>query len=127
MNQEHRNMLSNTFPNMFNNNRRIEMSCNDGWYNLIYKACTELAFYLNSPLGEGLRDRFRIIQIKEKFGSLRMYTNPENEVIYEIISKYSEISEKTCEFCGKEGQIKSHNGWLKAVCKSCENEQGGYN
>jgi hypothetical protein len=128
MTEKHRNMLSSTFPTLFANNsrRRMEIACLDGWYDLIYKTCTEIMFYLNSPLGEHLRDNFRIVQIKEKVGSLRIYINMACQPAHDIINKYSKLSEKTCEFCGKEGQIKSHNGWLKAVCKSCEKEQGGY-
>jgi hypothetical protein len=44
--------------------------------------------------------KFRITDIKEKYGSLRMYHNGSEE-IEKIVDKYEDISRKICLICGK--------------------------
>lgn len=47
--------------------------------------------------------RYRIIQIKEKFGGLRWYDNySTKEIMDEIIPKYYKISRETCIHCGNQ-------------------------
>lgn len=59
---------------------------------------------------------YRIQQIKEKFGQLRWYAYGDTEDTLKIISKYEDISERTCIICGKEATYRS-TGW---VCPFCE-------
>ena len=49
---------------------------------------------------EGCLFKFRITDLKEKYGSFRMYHNGSRE-IDAIIDKYEDISRKTCLICGK--------------------------
>lgn len=61
----------------------------------------------------------QFVQVKEKFGSLRVYTNNvENDNIYAYISFAETLSEKTCEVCGKYGKPSS-GGWIKVTCDDC--------
>ena len=69
-------------------------------------------------------DEYRILQIKEKFGTLRWYDNGAPEAYYDelqqIIDKYEDISEFTCVVCGKydREEVKMRlGGWVSAYCK----------
>lgn len=66
-------------------------------------------------------DEFRIIQAKEKFGGLRIYTNgtPIDCKVQEIIDKYSTLSENICIICGKPDVPITNNGWISPYCKKC--------
>ena len=61
---------------------------------------------------------FKFTQIKEKYGSLRAYTNFGTDKIYDIIRKYELISEKTCINCGKPA-TKISQGWISPWCDDC--------
>lgn len=66
-------------------------------------------------------DEFRIIQAKEKFGGLRIYTNgePVDCKVQQIIDKYSTLSENICIICGKPDVPITNNGWISPYCKKC--------
>ena len=57
---------------------------------------------------------FRIEQIKEKFGELRVYTNGGHD-IWQLIDDYSTLSERTCIVCGKPAVYISR-GWICPYC-----------
>lgn len=68
---------------------------------------------------------FRFIQIKEKYGSLRLYSNgiPDGSNILEILDKYESLSETICERCEKLKQmIINYRGWYQCICDSCLNQ-----
>jgi len=62
------------------------------------------------------RDEYRILQVKEKFGSLRWY---DNGGANETINKYEHISEHVCSFCGRPDTHITDGGWVLPVCKKC--------
>ena len=84
----------------------------EGWYQLVIDCDRELSLF--DP-------NYKIIQVKEKFGELRYYIKPsetcyEPRRLHDIISKYEEIAEKTCEATGKPGVLmKSIGGWYKTL------------
>ena len=62
--------------------------------------------------------KWRITQIKEKFGSLRLYCNFASDDLYKIIDYYESLSEKTCIVCGKPAKyITPYDRWR---CPYCE-------
>ena len=63
-------------------------------------------------------DEFRIVQIKEKFGELRFYTNWTTDEIEAIINKYTKLSRKTCIVCGKPATVIT-TGWISPFCNDC--------
>ena len=67
---------------------------------------------------DGLED-FKFLQIKEKFGSLRVYCMPTTEAIERIIDAYSEISEHVCVICGKLDVYLIDFGWICPMCHDC--------
>lgn len=63
-------------------------------------------------------DEYRIMQIKEKYGSLRWYDGGAPREVHEIIRKYERLSERTCIHCGKPAtQIST--GWISPFCDEC--------
>lgn len=64
--------------------------------------------------------KYRIIQIKEKWGYLHWYDGgtPKDSKIYDIIRKYEQISAKTCVVCGKPA-TKMSTGWISPYCDDC--------
>ena len=70
-------------------------------------------------------DKFRFVQIKEKYGTLRLYYNGAPEEIYNEIEawedKYDRLSEKTCIHCGKLAKYMSI-GWISPWCEDCAKE-----
>jgi len=94
--------------------------CGDGWFDLLRNLCIEIVQLHernNLPVEVGL------IQIKEKYGSLRFYAGIEHQQLsdefYAIIGKYGDISEKTCEHCGVEGKMRILHCWLRVRCNNC--------
>lgn len=67
---------------------------------------------------EKSRKGFRIMQIKEKFGSLRFYVNAETDNLSKIISKYERMSEFICIKCGKPATWVSID-WISPWCDEC--------
>lgn len=64
--------------------------------------------------------KYRIVQIKEKFGGLRWYDNgvPAVSGAYEIIRKYQYMSYYTCINCGQSA-TKISLGWISPYCDAC--------
>ena len=67
----------------------------------------------------GLENDFMIYQIKEKYGSLRVYTNGVTENIHRIIDKYEHLSEDICIGCGKPDVPMINDGWYSPWCYEC--------
>ena len=62
---------------------------------------------------------FRIEQIKEKWGALRLYYHGGNDEVDNIIDKYSHLSENICMICGKPDVYMTNKGWIFPCCKEC--------
>lgn len=92
----------------------------DGWQHAFgIKMCEEIR-------GELIKcnylDKYRIVDIKEKFGELRWYDNgaPAGSAIQEIINKYTELSRHICMMCGRSAEIASEDYWLYTLCDKCK-------
>lgn len=64
---------------------------------------------------------YRIHQIKEKFGSLRIYSSFYTEDLMKIIDKYEVLSWRTCIKCGKPSKYAT-KGWIEPYCEDCAHE-----
>lgn len=66
-------------------------------------------------------DEFRIMEIKEKYGTLRFYIGgvPAGSHANDIIDKYEHISSHTCICCGKVDVPVLDDGWVSPYCKKC--------
>jgi hypothetical protein len=93
------------------NNGYIE--CDPGWNALLEQFLRELTPEQRSS---------DIHQIKEKFGTLRIYGTIEVE---QIARKYETLSATTCEISGQPGTLHKNGGWLKTL-SSIEAARLGY-
>ena len=88
----------------------------DGWRTAFgEQMCEELKTAL---IKADLLDRYRVMDIKEKYGHLRWYDNGGTRIVKEIISKYEEISKRICICCGRRATLIAL-GWISPYCDSC--------
>jgi hypothetical protein len=120
-------------------------SCGDGWFNIIYSLCQSIQSYIDNRLENiertkqwnknvadpnyewsafVPREKRKVLkpipqveatQVKEKFGTLRFYTNHSDEVINNLIGLAENMSAVTCEICGSPGKLNTE-GWLNVTC-----------
>lgn len=93
----------------------------DGWR----KAFSEMMMeeLREALVEENFLDGFRILEIKEKWGELRFYTNCYNDKIERIIQKYTTLSRNICIHCGKPDTYMTGSGWYSPVCEECHEKQ----
>ena len=94
--------------------------CGDGWYEIINKAC-----WLIDHHYKGKDSDFRWFQIKEKFGTLRLYYNGGDEFggyVCGVVAMAESISAVTCEQCGNAGSRRG-GGWIVTLCDSCHEKR----
>lgn len=89
-----------------------------GWVKSFGKdMCDELMNALGDYANE-----WQIIQLKEKYGEMRLYHSGVDRDIYDavesVIDKYAEKSMNTCSICGKPATQFS-SGWVQPFCRSC--------
>ena len=97
----------------------------DGWRKAFGEdLCNEL---LDALTEEGNLYEFQFSQIKEKYGSLRLYCyGYESERTRDVISKYEELSAYICGHCGKPARYITED-WIYPLCEDCISKvQGGY-
>jgi len=92
------------------------IECNDGWKHL-YEPILEKIVEYNK---EHEDNPIEVHQIKEKFGTLRIYLSHYTDELSDMIDKAEGESEHTCEICGKhiEGPIVEHY-WIYPMCREC--------
>jgi uncharacterized protein with HEPN domain len=56
------------------------------------------------------------VQVKEKYGSLRVFVEGGSDEAMELIDAAETASETICEVCGKPGNIQCIRGWDKCLC-----------
>lgn len=67
----------------------------------------------------GYLDKYRISQVKEKYGRLCWYDfGCTDKMLHEIIPKYEEFSKRTCIRCGKPAKWVT-TGWISPYCDEC--------
>lgn len=90
--------------------------CGPGWYPLIGRFSADLSDIIRR---DGLT-RFRVVQVKEKFGELRFYIKGGNDAALDRIGEAVRQSATTCERCGRPGRIRLIDGWLTTLCGPCQ-------
>jgi hypothetical protein len=61
-------------------------------------------------------------QIKEKFGTLRVYSTGGDEFCSGVISMAQVMSSITCEECGMPGKVR-RGGWIITLCDTCDQQR----
>lgn len=94
-------------------NVKCGVSVGHGWVSILKDFAEELT---------DVKD-VEIAQVKQKFGSLRIYAqlgSSDDSRVDRAIAKACERAERTCETCGSEnGVIDSRGGYIQTVCQLC--------
>lgn len=90
-----------------------------GWIDAFGK---QMCDDLMEALGEYATE-WEIVQVKEKFGAMRLYHNGCPKEIYNkverIIEKYAYISQFVCVHCGSLDAQLYDDGWITPWCNKC--------
>lgn len=100
--------------------------CGDGWIPLIEEAKTIIAKYNQKLKEEDLdAEPLEFIQIKEKWGGLRIYLNYYVQEIADQIHELESKSLNICEHCGTNKNVKRDwtHGWIMTLCDKCREEE----
>lgn len=96
------------------------IECLEGWHCLIQPILDYVKEYNED---KEVDDRIAILQIKEKWGSLRIYTNFVTDELEKLIEDAEIESTKVCEKCGTREHVGTkHDGWRMTLCKNCVQE-----
>ena len=87
--------------------------------------CKELKRAILHSGGKKYMKEFRILDIKEKYGTLRVYVQGETDEVSRVIRKYEYISEYVCIVCGEDA-VKCTTGWISPYCEKCLPETDGW-
>lgn len=128
MNPKLQNYLIKKFPNLYTecgSNHSFTLfgfECNDGWFRLILWLSRYLQDYIDqqNEWAKKYPDKYlpvkqiKVVQVKEKFATLRFYTSGGNERTEAIISFAEYMSGFICEETGKTNNIGvNKKGWFK--------------
>ena len=86
-----------------------------GWFPIIDLLCESIQRYIDKHTIE----QIEFTQIKEKYGSLRIYTSYHNEDIQALINTAEKLSEIICEDCGSVVDVSQTEGYIITLCKKC--------
>ena len=88
-----------------------------GWHSILITLDAELTT---------IDPTLRYVQIKEKFGGLRVYTTRPSEESWSAVRRAKRRAQdealRTCEQCGRAGTMHSRCGWYRTLCGSCAAE-----
>lgn len=94
-------------------------SMDKGWRRCFgIQMCKEIKDALLAAGGRKLLRKYRIMQIKEKFGMLMLYDRGAPKDVNKIIEKYEFISFRTCIDCGAPATGYT-TGWVEPYCDKC--------
>lgn len=103
------------------------VECGKGWNKLIDPLFEYIKEY-NKDKNED--EQIKVLQVKEKFASLRFYTNFTTSELSKMIEDAEDKSYHTCEYCGSTENIGHTIGWITTMCHDCAKrlakEQNGH-
>lgn len=144
MDEKLQDAIVKCYPKLFRAVRYMENG--DGWHEIIEDMCAEINHQIESKQTKEVY----FTQIKEKFGTLRVYFVEVQypslirdievwllQKLYKIfgrqyyyrstvdlaIMKAEERSAHTCEICGKLGSTRTDIGWLTTLCDEHHKER----
>jgi len=93
--------------------------CGDGWYSLIDTLCGLLQW----DIDHNKHKQIEVVQVKEKYGTLRFYTDIQDDKQSGMITFAEYLSGTICEKCGSNlGVGQTKGSWIYTRCKKCMRE-----
>lgn len=112
-------------------------SCGDGWFFLLDNLCSAITrhidhrnnlieYYDENKLTrpDWANEKVEQVvfdQVKEKFGSLRIYYTGGDDKVQSMVDFAERLSQFICEDCGKFDYSigRTTRGWIRSLCKEC--------
>jgi len=94
-----------------------DFSISDGWLAII----TSLLKSIKNDIMYNDMPEVKIIQIKQKFGGLRVYYDGGDDATRGMVTMAMAIAEETCEDCGSTEDISQTSGYIRTLCTKCKN------
>lgn len=111
-------LLNNHFGLLTGDAYSCNVSVGPGWVSILKEVLEEFAEIQKRD------ESLRIVQVKEKFGGLRIYTISSEEVydeVHVVIRNAEQKASKTCEDCGSIENVEERtSGWIRTLCENCE-------
>ena len=131
--------LTKTYPklfrDMYGDKKKTCMAwgcaCGDGWFFLLEHLCGNIQRHIDhrkEMIKKGFKEdtisQVVFLQVKEKFGALRIYYSGGDQYIGNIITYTESLSCWICENCGKFNQEvgRTGKGWIQSLCVECATE-----
>jgi len=118
MHQKYPEMLQGLTMDMTKSCLAWGFECAEGWNDIIENMLEQLQIESNNQ-----KEQVVIEQIKEKFGTLRVYhSGLYSDNVNQIVRRAELKSAETCEVCGKKGEVRG-GGWIKTLCDEHANNE----
>lgn len=107
------------FPGLLGDTPTMMIGCPDGWGPVVWKLCE----HLEAIVAEG--GKVSVLQIKEKFGTLRFYyaaeglNKDQTRWVSTAVDGVEWASGCICETCGTTQDVLRYGGWIRTLCESC--------
>lgn len=134
MNQKLDNYLCEAYPRIFvEREKSVRESCmgrgfecGNGWFPIINTLCHQIQEHIDWH-NKYEKDKskhipqFVALQVKEKFGGLRIYSSGGDDYCRGLVSMAATWSYSTCEICGTGGKrlVGHTTGWIASMCEEC--------
>ena len=87
-----------------------------GWKSLFLSLCDEVRSYVEQH--KDIEPFVRFVDIKEKWGALRMEISCGDKGLWDILTKYEKMSQTVCVSCGAPA-TRISRGWICPYCDRC--------
>lgn len=121
--------LIQKYPKIFQDYEGNPDQCNwldlpKGWIPVVDKLCGSIQSYIDNTVRytkEGPKgpEQITCVQMKEKFGGLRFYTNGHDDKIDGMITMAEYMCSNTCQICGSEQDLGVTSHWVSVLCRTC--------
>ncbi len=97
----------------------------DGWFPILKKGLKAIKKWTDGPnWSSEWPDKkypyvFKVLQVKEKFGTLRFYAGGADRNVNAIIEGMEFASSCICERCGANGDLRTDMYWIRTLCDNC--------
>src|SRR5262245_27042610 len=100
--------------------------CGEGWYLLLYMLCAGLEAVMYDELDVTkpvVAQRYRAVQVKEKFGQLRLYLDHETAAMTVLLGLAENLSKHVCDVCGAPGKLRTLTDNAPIAATRCDEHQ----
>ena len=117
-------MLCEKYPKMMVNRHKDMQEttmcwgfeCGDGWYNILNQLMSQIQHHIDwKNRDTEVVQQVTLDQVKEKFGTLRIYYSGGDDYIRGLVSMAQAMSGSTCEVCGNASKFRGKS-WFYTAC-----------